>query len=61
MTTLYWTQGSYDLISITEFPDDESASAFALTVGAGGAVRTESLRAYSAEEMQRILQKLPQG
>ena len=53
----YWTQGRYDLVSIAEFPDEDSASALAL--GMAGNVHTETMRAFSAEEMQRIIQKLP--
>ncbi len=56
--TLLWTQGRYDLVGITEAPDDETAAAFGLRVGMGGAVRTETLRAYDAEEMGRILEKV---
>ncbi len=55
----WWTQGRYDVVVAAEFPDDEAASAVALAVGMSGYVRTETLRAYTAEEMQRILQKLP--
>ena len=58
---LLWTQGAYDLVGIFEFPDDESYTAFALTIGMRGSTRTETMRAFNAEEMQRILQKLPQG
>ena len=56
---IYWTQGRYDLVSIAEFPYEETASAGALALGMGGNVHTETLRAFSAEEMQRVLQKLP--
>jgi uncharacterized protein with GYD domain len=56
---VYWTQGRYDLISIAEFPDEETASASAIALGMAGNVHTETLRAFTAEEMQRILQKLP--
>jgi uncharacterized protein with GYD domain len=56
---IYWTQGTYDLVSIIEFPDEETGMAFLLGVGMQGNVRTETLRAFSAEEMQRILQKVP--
>ena len=58
MDTLLWTQGRYDLIGITEATDEETAAAFGLRVGMGGAVRTETLRAYDAEEMGRILEKV---
>jgi uncharacterized protein with GYD domain len=56
---VWWTQGAYDLVGVFEMPDDESFSALALTVAMSGNVRTESMRAYNAEEMQRIIQKLP--
>jgi len=46
--------GPYDLVAITEAPDDESASAFTLEVGSGGAVRTAVLRVYDREEISRI-------
>ena len=58
-SALYWTQGAYDSVVISEFPDEEAAQAFLLATGRQGNVRTETLRAFAAEEMQRILQKLP--
>ncbi len=59
METVLWTQGAYDLVGIFDFPDDESFAAFSLSVGCRRAVRTESLRGFTKEEMQRVLQKLP--
>ncbi len=56
---LYWTQGEYDFVGIADFPDEESVNAFALAAGSRGSVRTQMLRAYSAEEMERILSRLP--
>ena len=61
LVTLVWTQGAYDLVAIVEMPDDETMAAFVLASGVRGGVRSETLRAFSAEEMQGILQKLPQG
>jgi uncharacterized protein with GYD domain len=58
MTQIYWTLGNYDLVTITEAPDDKSATAFALAVGAAGNVRTQTLRAFSKEEMDGILGKM---
>ena len=55
---IYWTQGSYDLITIGEWPDEESAAAMMLQIGMAGNARSETLRAFTAEEMQRILQKV---
>lgn len=59
MTSLLWTQGRYDLIGIFEAPDEEIANAFAIAVGMSGSARTETLRAFSAQEMQSILSRLP--
>ena len=59
ITATYWTQGAYDLVAIFEAPDDETASAGLLGLAMQGNLRTQTLRAYSAEEMQAILQKLP--
>src|SRR5215213_1230599 len=58
MDTLLWTQGRYDLVGIMEAPDEETAAAVGLRVGMKGAVRTETLRAFDAEEMGRILTKV---
>jgi uncharacterized protein with GYD domain len=56
---IWWTQGAYDVVAVTEWPDDESASAFVLADAMVGNIRPETMRAYTAEEMQRIIQKLP--
>ena len=58
MDTLLWTQGRYDLVGIMEAPDEETAAAVGLRVGMRGAVRTETLRAFDADEMGRILTKV---
>ncbi len=58
MTQIYWTLGKYDLVAIIEAPDDASATAFALAIGAAGNVRMQSLRAYSKDEMNGILAKM---
>ena len=58
MTQIYWTLGHYDLVAVIEAPDDKSATAFALAIGAAGNVRTETLRAFNREEMNGILAKM---
>jgi uncharacterized protein with GYD domain len=57
-TALYWTVGPYDLVSIAEFPDDESATAFALAVSSQGNVRTTTMRAFDAGEMRGIVDRV---
>jgi uncharacterized protein with GYD domain len=58
MTQIYWTLGHYDLVAIIEAPDDKSATAFTLAIGAAGNIRTETLRAFTKEEMNGILGKM---
>lgn len=58
MTSIYWTLGQYDVVAIINAPDDESATAFGLAIGAAGNVRTETLRAFSKDDMDAILARL---
>jgi uncharacterized protein with GYD domain len=55
MTSIWWTIGQYDLVAVTEFPDEESATAFALALGAAGNVRTTTMRAFDADAMTSIV------
>ena len=55
----YLVMGQYDAVVISEAPDDETATKFALATGARGFVRTETLRAYTEEEYRRIIAALP--
>jgi uncharacterized protein with GYD domain len=55
---LYWTLGKYDVVAICEAPDDESAIALSLSLCSRGNVRSETLRAFSFEEMKKILGKM---
>ena len=54
----YWTLGSYDVVAMFDAPDDSSMTALGLAIGAMGNVRTQTLRAFSREEMNGILAKL---
>lgn len=54
---IYWTIGPYDIVALSEAPDDESATAFALALSAQGNVRTTTMRAFSGEEMRGIISK----
>ncbi len=54
----YWTLGQYDVCTIIDAPDEASATAFGLSVGVLGNVRTQTLRAFTADEMGKILGRL---
>ncbi len=56
---VYWTQGPYDLIAIFDFPDEETFTAALLTLARAGNVRGTTLRAFSADEMSRIVARIP--
>ncbi len=58
MTQIYWTLGAYDVVTIIEAPDETSATAFALAIGMAGNIRTQTLRAFSKQEMNGVLAKL---
>ncbi len=56
---IYWTMGAYDLVSIVDAPNDEAMTTLALSVSSQGNVRTQTMRAYSADEMGKILANVP--
>ncbi len=54
----FWTLGSYDVVAIFEAPDDASMTALGMAIGSGGNVRTQTMRAFSREEIAGVLAKL---
>ena len=57
LQSFHWTLGEYDLVSLTEFPDDETAAAFSLKLAALGNARVTTLRAFDKDEMAKIIAK----
>lgn len=57
---IHWTMGRYDVVVVMETMDDRAVSRLMLGLAALGNVRTETLKAYSAEEMSQILEGIPQ-
>ena len=55
---IYWTMGAYDIVAISEAPDDETASAFVLALAAQGNLRGTTMRAFTADEMRGIIAKV---
>jgi uncharacterized protein with GYD domain len=56
--TIYWTFGKYDAVCILEAPNDEAAMEFGLRIGSLGNVRTTTLRAFTEEEIARVVNKI---
>ena len=56
----FWTvMGEYDYVAVAEGPSDELAMTFNLGLGAGGSVRTTTLKAFTAEELAEMIKNLP--
>ena len=51
---IYWPVGAYDVVVVAE-GSDEAVTAALLTVGSAGNVRSQTLRAFDADEMRKIL------
>lgn len=51
---IYWTLGHYDVVVVME-GEDEAVTSMLLKSGSLGNVRSETLRAFSAADMGRIL------
>ena len=59
LKAFYLTMGSYDIVAISEAPDDAAAAKVALTIGSAGNVTTETLRAFTEDEYREIVAALP--
>ncbi len=53
---LYLTMGAYDLVAISEFPDDATAATFVLKLGALGNVRTTTVKAFPERAYRQIVE-----
>jgi uncharacterized protein with GYD domain len=58
MKGIYYTVGHYDMVAIIEGPD-EAVTTVLLKLGSLGNVRTETLRAFSLDEMKKIIGNVP--
>ena len=56
---MYWTLGEYDQVCIFEAPNDETAASVLLAADMLGNIRSQTMRAFSAPEMEKILSKVP--
>jgi uncharacterized protein with GYD domain len=56
---IYWTLGHYDFVTILDAPDAATVTSLSLAVASLGNVRTETLSAFSGDEIGRIIGKMP--
>ena len=57
--SFYLAMGRYDVIVLSEAPDDETATKLILTIGSGGAIRTETFRVFTEDEYRKLISELP--
>ena len=55
----YLTMGRYDIMLISELPNDEAVARLALGLGAAGNVRSETFRAFNEAEYRKVIASLP--
>jgi uncharacterized protein with GYD domain len=54
----YLTMGEYDYVAVGEAPNDGVVLTFCLSLGAGGNVRTTTLRGFPASELENLVSVL---
>lgn len=52
---IYWTMGPFDAVFTADAPDDESMTALTVSMASIGNIRTQTMRAFSAQQMDQIL------
>jgi uncharacterized protein with GYD domain len=55
----YMTMGQYDGVVIVQSPNTAVAASLIMATGMQGKVRTETMRAFSIEEVQAMMASLP--
>ena len=55
----YMVTGQYDLVTISEAPNDEAMAKVALALASKGSITTETLRAFTEDEYRKIIAALP--
>ena len=56
---VYITMGRYDAVAIAEAPDDATMARMALLGASQGFIQTETMRAFTEEEADKIIASLP--
>lgn len=55
---IHWLLGPFDLIATVEAPDEATMTAVSLSLARLGNVRGQTLRAFTAAEMDKIIGKM---
>lgn len=55
---IFYTMGEYDVVSVTEAPNDDVAMQLLLEIGRLGNVRTKTLKGWTLPEATKVFAKL---
>jgi uncharacterized protein with GYD domain len=56
---IYLTSGEHDLVAIVETANGDNMAKFAMALGSQGNVRSSTARAWTEEEMAKLIAQLP--
>lgn len=59
MKAFYLTLGHYDMVVVGEASNDEAYATTMLAISAAGAVRSETLKAFTEDEYKKIIAAIP--
>ena len=59
LKAFYLTMGAYDIVTVTEFPDDDAAATALLKIGQAGAVSTQTMKAWPEADYRELIANLP--
>ena len=57
--SFYLSMGTYDVIVISEAPDDETATKLTMTIISAGPIRAETTRLFTEGEYNKLVAELP--
>lgn len=55
---IHYTMGEYDAVAIVEMPSDEVYNKFALASASLGNIRSKTLKAWTPEEFQKVIDQI---
>ena len=55
---VWWTMGRYDIVAVLDMPSHEAALGFLVSLGMQGNIRTETLQAWSASEVDGVVKSV---
>ena len=55
----YLVMGEFDIVIVSEAPNDEAAAKVTLALGSKGNVRTRTSRAFTESEYRKMIESLP--